>query len=250
MALAATPTRNSRKNACEGARENAKKFGFKIVYDKSYPPPPKPPTSRRSCSAIQAANADLVVVCSYPLDSVGMVLAAKEVGLKPKMFGGAHGRPAGHRVQEQARAGKLNGIVNYETWVPDRKDDVRWQPRNSSKSISLAPGGKRRSARLLSRRLGLRASSRCLETRSSGAKSIEDDKIAAYLKKGSFKTVMGPIKFGAKGEWAEGRMMRCSTTTSARAPNLDTWQGMSYQTVLTPAEPGDGQSDLSIREGE
>src|SRR5215831_4308347 len=26
------------KNACEGARENAKKYGFKIVYDKSYPP--------------------------------------------------------------------------------------------------------------------------------------------------------------------------------------------------------------------
>ena len=26
------------KNACDGARENAKKFGLKIVYDKSYPP--------------------------------------------------------------------------------------------------------------------------------------------------------------------------------------------------------------------
>ena len=31
-------TRNSPSNACDGARENAKKFGLKIVYDKTYPP--------------------------------------------------------------------------------------------------------------------------------------------------------------------------------------------------------------------
>ena len=29
------------QNACEGARANAKKLGLKVVYDKSYPPPPK-----------------------------------------------------------------------------------------------------------------------------------------------------------------------------------------------------------------
>ena len=29
------------QNACEGARDNAKKAGLKIVYDKAYPPPPK-----------------------------------------------------------------------------------------------------------------------------------------------------------------------------------------------------------------
>ena len=39
--------------------------------------------------ALKATNADLVVVCAYPLDSVGMVQAANEVGLTPKMFGGA-----------------------------------------------------------------------------------------------------------------------------------------------------------------
>ena len=38
---------------------------------------------------VQAANPDLFVVCSYPLDSVGMVKAVNEIGFKPKMFGGA-----------------------------------------------------------------------------------------------------------------------------------------------------------------
>jgi hypothetical protein len=33
------------------------------------------------------------------------------------------------------------------------------------------------------------------------------------------------------------------------AANLDTWRGMSYQTVLTPADQKDRRSDLSLREG-
>jgi branched-chain amino acid transport system substrate-binding protein len=32
------PMRNSPATPCEGARENAKKHGFKVVYDKTYPP--------------------------------------------------------------------------------------------------------------------------------------------------------------------------------------------------------------------
>ena len=77
------------QNACDGARANAKKHGFKVVYDKAYPPPPKTTDFAPIVRAIKAANADLVVVCAYPLDSVGMVLAANEIGLNPKMFGGA-----------------------------------------------------------------------------------------------------------------------------------------------------------------
>ena len=89
--------------------------GFKIVYEKSYPPATTDfsPIVR----AIQAVNPDLMVVCSYPLDTVGMVKAMHEVGFKPKMWGGA-------MVGLQATVFKtqlgplLNGVVNYETWLP------------------------------------------------------------------------------------------------------------------------------------
>src|SRR6202035_4671381 len=56
-------------------------------------------------------------ICSYPLDSVGMVRAVNEVGLKPKMIGGG-------MVGLQATVFKtqlgplLNGIVNYDFWLP------------------------------------------------------------------------------------------------------------------------------------
>ena len=105
-------------NACEGARQNAKKYAFKIVYDKTYPPSTTDFTP--VVRAVQAANPDIVVVCSYPLNSVGMLKAVNEVGYKPKMIGGA-------MVGLQATAFKnqlgplLNGVVNYETWVPDEK---------------------------------------------------------------------------------------------------------------------------------
>jgi branched-chain amino acid transport system substrate-binding protein len=39
--------------------------------------------------AIAATNPHLVIVCSYPPDSVGMVRAVNKIGFKPKMIGGA-----------------------------------------------------------------------------------------------------------------------------------------------------------------
>src|SRR6201991_3648588 len=117
VALAAEDAEFSR-NACEGARANAKTFGVKIVYDKSFPPGTTDfsPIVR----AVQASNPDLVIVCSYPLSSVGIALAVNEANYKPKMIGGAMvGLQA--TVFKQKLGSKLNGIVNYETWVPSEK---------------------------------------------------------------------------------------------------------------------------------
>ena len=108
--LAATPA--------DGARENAKKHGLKIVYDKTYPPTTTDFTP--IVRAIQAANPDIVVVCSYPPNSVGMVRAVNEIGFKPKMFGGAMVGLQATVIKDRLKA-KLNGIVNYETWVPSAK---------------------------------------------------------------------------------------------------------------------------------
>jgi hypothetical protein len=43
--------------------------------------------------AVAATNPDLVVICSYPPDSVGMVKGVNEIGFKPKMIGGGMGLP-------------------------------------------------------------------------------------------------------------------------------------------------------------
>src|SRR5437764_11461649 len=73
--------------ALDGARENAKKLGLQIVYDRTYPPNSVDfgPIVR----SIQATDPDVVYVASYPPDSVGITRAASEIGLKARMFGGA-----------------------------------------------------------------------------------------------------------------------------------------------------------------
>jgi branched-chain amino acid transport system substrate-binding protein len=227
------------QNACEGARDNAKHYGFQVVYDKSYPPPPKTTDFTPIARALKAANADLVVVCAYPADSVGMVEAANEVGLTPKMFGGAMVGLQATFFKNKLKA-KLNGIVNYETWVPDKSEMYagtedffkEYQKRAKTAGVDL-----------LGYYLGGwgYAQFQVLGDAIKGSHSINDDKIAAYLRSHTFQTVMGPIKFGARGEWAQGRMLTVQYHGITDASNLETWRGMSYQTVLEPSNLATGK---------
>jgi branched-chain amino acid transport system substrate-binding protein len=219
-------------NACEGARANAKKYGFKVVYDKTYPPSTTDFTP--VVRAIQAANPDIVVVCSYPLDSVGMLKAVNEVGYKPKMIGGA-------MVGLQATAFKnqlgplLNGVVNYETWVPDKKmtysgtDDFfkKYQARAAAEGVDplgyyLGGWGY--------------ADLQIIGDAIAATKGVNDDKLADYLSKSTFHTIMGDIKFGKGGEWEKGRMLQVQYHDIKPGAGLDTWRGMDYQIVLTPSD--------------
>src|SRR5215475_3080706 len=86
VAIAAADAEFARTVA-DGARDNAKALGFDVIYDKTYPPNATDfaPIMR----AVQAANADIVWIGAYPPDTVGIVRAAGEINLTPKMFGGA-----------------------------------------------------------------------------------------------------------------------------------------------------------------
>ena len=222
------------QNACEGARANAKKHGFKIVYDKAYPPPPKTTDFAPIVRAIKAENPDIVVACAYPLDSVGLVLAAHEIGLTPKLFGGALVGLQATFFKDKLKS-KLNGIVNYETWVPDAK-----QMYDGTEAFFKEYQSRAKAAGVdaLGYYLGGwgYAQMQVLGDAIKGAKSIDDDKLAEYLRKATFKTVMGPIKFGKKGEWAQSRMMTVQYHGIKEDANLETWRGMSYQTVLEPKD--------------
>ena len=238
LALAAADAEFS-QNACEGARENAKKYGFQIVYDKSCPPPPKTTDFTPVVRALQAANADMVVVCSYPADSVGIVEAANEIGLKPKMFGGAMVGLQVTAFKEKLK-GKLNGLVNYETWVPDKKQMYKGTEAFFKEYQERAKGA---GVDPLGYYLGGwgYAYVQILGDAIKGAKSVDDDKLAAYLKANKFETIMGPVKFGAKGEWAEGRMLTVQYHDIKPDADMKTWAGMSYQTVLHPSNLATGK---------
>jgi branched-chain amino acid transport system substrate-binding protein len=104
------------KNALAGARINAENAGLEIVYDESYPPSTTDFTP--IIRAIQATSPDIVFVGSYPPDSAGMVRAANEIDLQTKLFGG--GMVGLQFASLQTSLGPmLNGIVNYDFWVPE-----------------------------------------------------------------------------------------------------------------------------------
>ena len=224
-------------NAADGARSNVKKYGFKTVYDRTYPP--NTTDFSPIVRAIQATNPDLVVICSYPLSSVGMLLSANELGLKPKMMGGG-------MVGLQATALKaklkshLNGIVNYETWVPS--------PKLMAVAADFFKKYQARATAAGADPLGYYlggwgyAYLQVLADGITGSKSIKDSDVAGYLRSHTFDTIMeSGIKFGKDGEWTKSGMLQVQYHGITDAANLETWRGMSYQTVLTPADEATGK---------
>ena len=224
------------QNACEGARENAKTFGVKIVYDKSFPfnSPDLSPIVR----ALQASNADLVIVCSYPLSSVNMVQAIKEANYKPKMIGGAMvGLQA--TVFKNKLGPKLNGFVNYETWVPTEKS-MAPAADFFKKYQAQAPAAKVDPLGYYLGGWGY-AYINMLGEAIAATKSVDDDKIAEWLRKTPHKTIMGNWSYGPGGEWTKSGMMQVQYHDIKEGAGLETWKGMSYQTVLTPADVSTGK---------
>jgi branched-chain amino acid transport system substrate-binding protein len=224
------------QNACEGARENAKTFGVKIVYDKSFPfnSPDLSPIVR----ALQASNADIVVVCSYPLSSVNMVQAIKEANYKPKLIGGAMvGLQA--TVFKNKLGPKLNGFVNYETWVPTEKS-MAPAADFFKKYQAQAPAAKVDPLGYYLGGWGY-AYINMLGEAIAATKSVDDDKIAEWLRKTPHKTIMGNWSYGPGGEWTKSGMMQVQYHDIKEGAGLETWKGMSYQTVLTPSDVSTGK---------
>ncbi|HXW24679.1 MAG TPA: amino acid ABC transporter substrate-binding protein [Xanthobacteraceae bacterium] len=219
------------RNCADGARTNAKAAGFKIVYDRNYPPATTDfgPIVR----AIQAADADLVLICSYPLDSVGMARAANEIGLRPKMMGGG-------MVGLQATVFKtqlgplLNGIVNYDFWLPVPKMDFpgvadlikKYQARAGAEGVDplgyyMAPWAY--------------AQYQVLGQAIEATKSLDDQKLADYIRKTTFKTVGGDIAFGANGEWAQARVLQVQFQ-GIKGNDVGQFRNISTQVVVWPPE--------------
>jgi branched-chain amino acid transport system substrate-binding protein len=218
------------KNAADGARDNAKKAGLKLVYDKSYP------GSTTDCApivrAVQATNPDIVVIGSYPPDSVCMIRAINEVGFKPKMIGGA-------MVGLQATAIKaqlgplLNGVVAYDFWQPAPAlmvpgvEEVLKKYQAQAAAAGVDPLGYYMAPASY-------AYLQVLGDAVEGTKSLDQDKIADYLGKTTFKTVFGDIKFGKDGEWQTQRILMVQFQ-GITGNDVDQFKDPKKTVVLDPA---------------
>ena len=218
-------------NAAQGARANAKKFGLNIVYDKTYPPATTDFTP--IVRAIQATNPDIVYVGSYPPDSVGIVKAAHETGLKTKLFGG--GMVGLQFAMIQKNLGPmLNGVVNYDFWVPERTLNfpgviqflAKYQEAAKDKGVDpyghyLPPFAY--------------AYLQVLGQAVEATKSLDHGKLADHMRKTAYDTVVGKVKFGKNGEWAQTRVLMVQFR-DVQKDNLEQFNAPGKRIVITPKE--------------
>jgi branched-chain amino acid transport system substrate-binding protein len=223
------------RNASDGARANAKAAGLEIVYDKSYPPSTTDYTP--IVRAIAATNPDILVICSYPPDSVGMVRAINEIGFKAKLMGGAMVGPQNTSMKAQLGP-LLNGFVNYEFWLPVPKMQFpgvnelmkKYQDRAAAEGVDplgyyMAPQAY--------------AQLQVLEQAITATKTLDDQKLADYIRANSFKTVLGDIKFGKGGEWAESRVLQ-TQFQNIKGNDAAQFKDIKTQVVVSPPSYASG----------
>jgi branched-chain amino acid transport system substrate-binding protein len=219
------------KTSADGARENAKAGGFKIIYDQSYPPSTADfaPVMR----AVQAANPDIVFVAAYPPDTVGIVRAAAEIGLTPKMFGGTMIGLLITPIKMQLGP-LLDGIVIMESFVPAANFNFpgladllkRYQAKAAGEKIdpigyAFAPFGY--------------AAGQVLAQAVEGAKTLDHAKLADYMHQHAFHTVVGDVAYTEEGAWKEPRTL-FTQFQNVVPGNLDEFRDGSVQPILWPPQ--------------
>jgi branched-chain amino acid transport system substrate-binding protein len=220
------------QNALVGARELIKKFGFKTVYDKTYPPSTTDFTP--IVRAIKATNPDVVFVASYPPDSVGMLRAAHEGGLQPKLFGGGMVGLMFTSIMT-SMGPMLNGVVNYDFWAPEptflgipgiREFLKEYQARAEKAGVDplgyyLPPYSY--------------ATGQVLAQAIEATKGLDQQKLADYIRNTEFNTIVGKVRFGKNGEWAKGRTLMVQYQ-KIQGNGIEQFRGPGKKVVLYPDE--------------
>ena len=219
------------QNLANGARELAKKAGLQTVYNQNYPPTTQDFSSL--VRGIRAAKPDIVFVMSYPPDSVAIVRAVNEIGVgdSVKIFGG--GMVGLQFTPIMTNLGSsLNGIVNYNSFVPGIKypgiDDFLKRYAAKAAEAKVDP-------------LGFYlppfnyAIGQMYEQAINATKSLDHKRLADYLRKNEMQTIVGPIKYGPDGEWANARVVQAQFR-GVTDKNTDQFREVGKQIVLYPPQ--------------
>ena len=218
------------RNAAEGARANAKAAGLTIVYDRSYPPA----TTDLSpiMHAIASTAPEVLVICTYPTGTVGMLRAISETGFVPRLLGGAMVGLQSTAIKTQLGT-LLNGVVNYDSWLPTKTLQfpgameflAKYQARAASEGVdplgyNLPPFSY--------------ADLQVLEQAIRATGGVDDAKLAQYLHANPVKTIIGDIQFGADGEWTASRMLQVQYRGIVSG-DVAQFKDMDKQVIVAPA---------------
>ncbi|MBW1772682.1 MAG: amino acid ABC transporter substrate-binding protein [Deltaproteobacteria bacterium] len=219
-----------------GARKNAEKHGFKVVYEKRYPPGTVDFTP--IMRAIKAKKPDIVWISSYPPGTVGTLKAAKEINLSPKMIGG--GLVGSQFTSIQKNFGPaMNGIVFYTFWAPSPTlkfpgvEAFLAKYQKEAKKQGLDPLGFYLPPPAY-------AYLQVLLQSIEATKSTDQKTVGEYMRKAWFETVLGKIRFAPNGEWWQSRVLQVQLN-GIKGHNVSEFADPANWTVLAPKKWANGK---------
>jgi branched-chain amino acid transport system substrate-binding protein len=181
---------------------------------------------------------DILFLCSYLNDSIGLIRGISEVGLEPKVVGGAMIGPQSSAVQT-ALGPLLNGLVNYEYWLPVPKmivpgvEDVirRYQARAESQGADalgyyVAPLAY--------------AQMQVVEQAISATKTLDDGALIEHTRTATFSTAAGEVKFGKGGEWSAARVLQVQFR-EIRSNDIGEFRDARTRAVVSPDAVASGE---------
>jgi branched-chain amino acid transport system substrate-binding protein len=219
------------QNMAGGVRKGLAAHGLQAVYDQNYPPNTVDFSSM--LRAIRSKKPDAVFVASYPSESSAIVRALNEIGVgsSVKLFGGGMVGLQYASIM-QALGSQLNGIVNYNTWAPEKTLDfpgirdflARYQQRAAAANVDplgfyLPPFNY--------------AIGQVLAQAVTATKSLDHKVLAKYIRSNEMNTIVGTIRYGPTGEWATPRIVYTQFSGIADK-NLDQFRTPGKQVVVAP----------------
>ena len=162
-----------------------------------------------------------------------MIRAASEVGLKTRLFGGGMVGLQSTAIKTQLGP-LLNGIVDYDFWLP-------WSKLASPEAKAFLEQYQAKAPATGVDPLGYYLPPfaygymQVLQQAVEGTKSLDQAKLADYLRSHTFKTVVGDVKFGADGEWAEARVMEVQFQ-NVKANDVEQFKLPSTEVILWPPD--------------
>jgi branched-chain amino acid transport system substrate-binding protein len=214
-----------------GAKAHARNHGFRIISDEVYPLSTTDFTP--IVRGLKALNPDVLFLCSYLNDSIGILRAVDTVGLAPGIVGGAMIGPQNGAVKSDLGP-LLNGVVNYEYWLPVPKmmypGVAQMIDEYQARAVSAGadPLGYYVAPQAY-------AQVQVVEQAIIGTGSLDDVKLGQFTRENPFKTVLGDVRFGAGGRWLKARVLQVQYRHISGS-DLSAFKDARTQAVVWPTE--------------
>lgn len=226
------------QNLAKTAREVAAKRNLPIVFDQAYPPNTVEFSS--IIRALKATKPDIVYVASYPPDSTGILRAVNEIGIgdSVKVFGGGMvGLQFGTVMENMGSL--LNGVVNYNTWLPEKSMYFEGTKEFFDKYTKRAVAAKVDPLGYYLAPFGY-ASGQLIEQAINAVGSLDQKALAKYLHEHTHKTIVGPIAFSPDGERKETAVLQAQFR-GVVDKNIEQFRKSGKQVILFPENLKSGE---------